>query len=446
MKKNILFPILLLLFCSQINAQTNSSNLVFDGVIYAIVKTPDGSTYVGGDFTSVSGSVRNHLAKINADGTLNSSFNPNLSSAVKALAIDSLGNLFVGGVFTNINNINRLHLAKFNNNGLLDSSFHPSMISDVLALAIDPFGYLYVGGDFTSVNGITHNHLVKINADGTINSIFNPNIEGFYSSVLSLVLDSTGNLYVGGNFTSIDGVNRNRLAKYNVDGLLDNSINPNINGAVYSIKIDSSGNLYLGGLFNNINGVSCNHLAKINADGTFNTSFNPNINALVRALCIDSSDNLYVGGDFTTIGGVNQSFLVKINTDGTLINNFNPSLNYPVVSLAIDSIGNLYVGGGIVKQFAIFNGVSLGNTFLDKGNVTYYPNPTTGVLNINYSKEISAFSVVNLLGQTVLTQSNSGMAAQLDLSSLVDGTYIVKMVSDGKTQTFKVLKGAVNTN
>jgi hypothetical protein len=49
--------------------------------------------------------------------------------------------------------------------------------------------------------------------------------------------------------------------------------------------------------------------------------------------------------------------------------------------------------------------------------------------------------VVNLLGQTVLTQTTSGMAAQFDLSSLTDGTYIVKMVSEGKTQNFKVIKG-----
>jgi len=87
-----------------------------------------------------------------------------------------------------------------------------------------------------------------------------------------------------------------------------------------------------------------------------------------------------------------------------------------------------------------FKTVTLGTEGFDTANFNFYPNPTSGILNINYSKKISDVSVVNLLGQVVLNKKINATEVQIDLSSFPMATYLIKVVSEGKTQMIKVLK------
>lgn len=69
-----------------------------------------------------------------------------------------------------------------------------------------------------------------------------------------------------------------------------------------------------------------------------------------------------------------------------------------------------------------------------------YPNPVTDVLNVSYENTIDNASVYNLLGQQVLNKSIGAKNAQLDLSSLSAGSYIVKFTSNDQVQSIKILK------
>ncbi len=89
---------------------------------------------------------------------------------------------------------------------------------------------------------------------------------------------------------------------------------------------------------------------------------------------------------------------------------------------------------------AVLVTASLGADSFDSLPFSYAPNPTSGVLTISYSKAISQIDVVNLVGQTVLHQSANASEVQVDLSSLANATYFVKVVAEGKTKTFKVVK------
>ncbi|WP_329804352.1 T9SS type A sorting domain-containing protein, partial [Flavobacterium facile] len=82
----------------------------------------------------------------------------------------------------------------------------------------------------------------------------------------------------------------------------------------------------------------------------------------------------------------------------------------------------------------------LGNEKFDFENFSYYPNPTTGVVTITNSSILSEVSVVNLIGQTVLTKQGNNLEMQLDLSNLPSATYFVKVMSEGKIKTLKILK------
>ncbi|QYJ68420.1 Ig-like domain-containing protein [Flavobacterium litorale] len=77
---------------------------------------------------------------------------------------------------------------------------------------------------------------------------------------------------------------------------------------------------------------------------------------------------------------------------------------------------------------------------LTKANFTHYPNPVNDVLNLEFSENITTVIVYNLLGQPVLERNTNGTTVQVDMTSLLAGTYIVRAASANKTTSFKVLK------
>ena len=84
--------------------------------------------------------------------------------------------------------------------------------------------------------------------------------------------------------------------------------------------------------------------------------------------------------------------------------------------------------------------VVLGNDTFDMNHFNLYPNPTSDVVTLQYSKEITEISVLNLLGQTMLNKKLNATVTTIDLSSFPSATYFVKIVSEGKTKTVKVIK------
>lgn len=98
------------------------------------------------------------------------------------------------------------------------------------------------------------------------------------------------------------------------------------------------------------------------------------------------------------------------------------------------------VGACSSTPFAVTVTVTLGNDEFNSLNFTFYPNPTSSVLNISYSRTISDIQVINLLGQEVMTRKTNDSEVQIDLSPLADATYFVKVTSEGKSKIIKVIK------
>jgi hypothetical protein len=83
---------------------------------------------------------------------------------------------------------------------------------------------------------------------------------------------------------------------------------------------------------------------------------------------------------------------------------------------------------------------SLSNEEFDTTNFLAYPNPVRDVLNVTYSSEISAVRVLNLLGQEVISQEVNTTSAQIDMSQLSTGTYIVNVTVGDTIKVIKVVK------
>ena len=98
------------------------------------------------------------------------------------------------------------------------------------------------------------------------------------------------------------------------------------------------------------------------------------------------------------------------------------------------------IGGCTSTPIAVLINVVLRNNSFDMNSLQYYPNPVTDVLNISYSNTITTIEVYNLIGQIVRVAQPNAVSTQLDMSNLPTATYLVKVTSEGKTATLKVVK------
>ena len=310
--------------------------------IYAIAIQSDGKIVVGGLFTTVGGTTRNRIVRVNSDGTLDTGFDPNVSGQVNAIAIQSDGKIVIGGAFTNVGGVTRNRIARLNSDGTLDTGFDPNANSEVNTTAIQSDGKIVIGGFFTTVGGVTRNRIARLNTDGTLDTGFDPNAS---STIRAISIQSDGKIVIGGFFTTVGGTTRNRIARFNTDGTLDTGFNPNANEWLNAIAIQSDGKIIIGGVFNTVGGVTRNRIARLNTDGTLDTGFNPNAGGQVLTTTIQSDGKIVIGGDFTTVGGTTRNRIARLNTDGTLDTGFDPNASSGVRDTAIQSDGKIVIGG-----------------------------------------------------------------------------------------------------
>ena len=121
------------------------------------------------------------------------------------------GMLVIGGTFQHADTrIARNRIARLNEDGWVDPTFDPDANGEVLALAVQTDGKILVGGSFGTLGGQARNYIGRLNEEGTLDSEFNP---GASSTVYSLAVQADGKILVGGSFTSLGGQARNRIAR-----------------------------------------------------------------------------------------------------------------------------------------------------------------------------------------------------------------------------------------
>jgi len=352
----------------------------FNDFVFTVAPATDGSgdVYVGGQFTSYNGTAVNHLVRLNADGSIDTGFTvgTGLDGSVQSLAsaTDGSGDVYVGGDFTDYNGTAVTRLVRLNADGSIDTGFNTGtgMNDHVYTVAplTDGSGDVYVGGRFTDYSGMAVNRVVRLNANGSIDAGFIVG-SGMNNNVSSLVpaADGSGDVYVGGGFTSYNGTAVNRLVRLNADGTIDSGFNigTGVDQDVYMVALptDGSGDVYVGGRFTGYNSTGVNRLGRLNADGSIDTGFTvgTGFNNLVFTVApaTDGSGDVYVGGRLTRYNGTAVNRLVRLNADGSIDTGFNIGTGFDnfvfTVAPATDGSGDVYVGG----QFTSYNGTAVNN-------------------------------------------------------------------------------------
>jgi len=284
----------------------------------------DGKIIILGNFTSYSGSSINRIARLNTDFTIDTSFNvgAGASSTVFTTAIQSDGKIIIGGSFSSYSGSSINRIARLNTDGTLDTSFNvgTGINNFVNTSAIQSDGKIIIGGDFTSYSGSSINRITRLNTDGTLDTSFNVGA-GADSAVRTTAIQSDGKIIIGGFFTSYSGSTINRVGIFNTDGALDTSFNvgTGANSTVLTTAIQSDGKIIIGGNFTSYSGSSINRLARLNTDGALDTSFNVGNGLLATpaSIFLQEDGKIIVGGTFTSYSGSTSNGLVRINPNGT---------------------------------------------------------------------------------------------------------------------------------
>jgi len=330
------------LSCVDTGTYTDASALTSvpetNGSINAMLVEND-ILYIGGSFSLVdpgrANVARNGLAAIDlASGTVVANWNPGVGGAspiVHSMALSSDGNsLLVGGEFTSIASTPRNRLASI---GIVEGSLSFSSVTSwnpdvtgvaVYTLLVSSSGPIYLGGDFTSVGGVLRNNVASIDPGTALVSVWSPTPNG---AVYSLYL-SGSTLYVAGDFTMVDSSLRNNLAAIGVDTATVSSWNPDPDAPVRTL-VGSTGTLYVGGDFTGFGGaggVTRNYLAAIDlSDASIDTNWNPDANGPVRVLLKSvNGDLLYVGGDFSMMGVTSRNRLAALDITSGSLDAWNP--------------------------------------------------------------------------------------------------------------------------
>ena len=321
--------------------------------VYVLALQADGKIVIGGDFGSVGGQPRHSLARLKADGTLDSGFvDPNSNGAVGTLAIQPDGRIVAGGNFGMMGGQSFMNVARVNQDGTLDATFrNPGADQSVDSLALQADGDIVVGGHFLDMGAGGRHHIARLNFDGSLDQV----LIGFTNGgqVSALAVQDDGSIVVAGAFTSINNAATSgpAIARLSSTGWVDPTYDPNptaaSNAAINSLALQSDGKLIVAGYFTAIGGETRNKIARLNIDGNADAGFDAaqNPNDFISALAVQPDGKIVVGGPFTYISGKTRNHIARLNADGTLDMAFDPDANNGVGAIAVQGDGKLVVAG-----------------------------------------------------------------------------------------------------
>ena len=327
-----------------------------NGTVRVILAQPDGKILIGGLFTSLAPNggptvTRNNIARVNADGSLDTAFNPDANSDIYSMALQPDGKILVGGYFTSIGGQFRNRIARLDPVTGAADSFNPGANEVVRSIVIDANGRILVGGGFIVFGGQPRLRIARLDANGVLDA-FSPTANDL---VYSIAIQPDGMILAGGAFTTIGGQPRNRIARLNPDTGLADSFNPDASkpdatGDVLTLALQSDNKILVGGFFNTIGAQPRNNIARLDPTTGLADSFDPNANTTVHSIVVQPDTKILVGGGFTTIGG-QSGRLARLNPTTAAVE-YIASASQTITTIALQSGGNFVVGG----QFTLIVG------------------------------------------------------------------------------------------
>lgn len=287
-----------------------------DALVSGIGLSPDGRIAIGGVFTNYNGQFFNRVVRLTSNGLPDPAFTQPMSfdSGINGLVSQSDGKILVGGAFK----VPASGIARIRVNGSFDLQFDPSTGADgpVNAVTLQPDGKVLIGGGFSNVAGFSRPRFARLGTNGVLDGTLPP-IAITNGNVFAIAVAPGGKILLGGSFRYVNGVPRSGVARLNSDGTLDLSFNPGggATGTVYTVCVLTNGAVFIGGDFTTVNGIARGRYALLRENGSVDPVFDASIGAdnTVFASLVTPDQKIIVGGDFTTIGGQPRRGVARLN-------------------------------------------------------------------------------------------------------------------------------------
>lgn len=355
------------------------------GQVQAVAVQADGKVLAGGQakFTNFNGTPVRFLARINTDGTLDTAFQSNLGTSVSGptgfgeindIVVQPDGKILICGDFTTVNGISRTCIARLNADGSVDTGFLAagggvtgSPLRYVKDIELQPDGKILIGGGFTGYfDGAsnTRRAVARLNSDGTLDTSFDhgqPAGLGSSSIVGALGRQSDGKIYVGGGFTNWLGFPTAGIVRLNADGSRDTTFNPthaNPFPGVNALYPMGDGSVLIGGFveggFSNSVSYVSRYFARLTTSGAIDPSYPVGgaPNGWVATIVPWPEGGFLVGGRFNGVGGLPRGELALIDGAGNVDVGFAPQPVLPstndlvhIYTTAVAPDGKIVIGG-----------------------------------------------------------------------------------------------------
>lgn len=200
-----------------------------------------------------------------------------------------------------------------------------------------------------------------------------------------------------------------------------------------------------------------NPITVLSSYASFGETLYMRIESFATGCIVIKSFNLnVVAAPVAPTGNAVQSFisgetLANIEISGTNVRWYSEAVNgvlLPVTTVLADGVtyyaSQTNASGcesrNTPNRFGITVYNVLSNSGWDLSNLKISPNPVTNMLSLSYVQNITNITVFNLLGQEVIVKNLNANQAQIDMSNLANGTYLVKVTAGNQVKTIKVLK------
>jgi len=384
-----------------------------------------------------------------------------------SVAIDASGNAYVTGSFTSFyltfgtvmltnadttSYTDDIFIAKYTSSGSVAWAKRAGDLGweEALSVSVDASSNIYIAGNYNSPTiSIGTTTLTNIDNSGNTDDVFlikyntSGNVQWAksaggksYDYANSVVTDATGNIFVGGEFsspfitfgtstlTNNDSVPGNSydlfLAKYDASGnpLWAKSTGGDGDDAVMSVDVNTAGNAYITGFFNS-----------------------PGINFGTTVLTNNDTNYYY------------DIFISKFDAAGNVLwaKSSGGSSDDGAFSIAVDATGNAYVVGGFYSPTMAFGTTTLTdadnttntedlfvaklsatsgiNEFGNSSDISIFPNPASNSITIETPQK-SFIEILNPQGQLIQRINTCGNNLTIDVSAFAKGLYFVKIKTE----------------
>ncbi|MCA1624667.1 MAG: FG-GAP-like repeat-containing protein [Acidobacteria bacterium] len=389
------------------------------GGVSAIAVQPNGKVVFAGGFIRVNGIPSISIARVNADGSLDSTFNTGsgFNNPPTIILVQLDGKILCAGGFIYFNGIWRPRLVRLNADGSLDNTFAPNLdaAGEVNTMVLQSDGKILIGGRLQTVGGQGRDGFFRLNADGSFDTSFNPVFGS--ATIRSIVVQSDGKIMVGGSFDGVNGFNRTNLVRLNSDGSLDNSFNAGSISPIKQIEVQTDGR-YL---------ILTNTIIRLNNNGTTDATFlSPTFNGLVNQFLTQPDGSILVGGNFSLINNSSRLNFARLKPNGTLDSGFFPGgANGEVRTIVRQADGRILVGG----DFSIIGDVM--RLSIARLNVSPFRTITPFDFDGDGKADLSVFRLSNGVWYRLNSSSNQQSGQQFG----ANGDQIVPADYDGDGKT-----------